>query len=74
MINFVDYISAGIVILCVLLKFRNRFLWALYSLACFAYIFLNYSKGLHGQAILNVVVVIIALYHVFHKKKKKTVK
>ena len=69
-IQVIDWISALVVIYCIWRGFKNRRQWVIYSLACFVYIFINVSKGLNGQAILNIFATFFAMKHALKRGDK----
>ena len=71
-ISILDYASSVVVIAALFLIPKNSKAWALYSLGCFTYIYINAVKGLPGQAILNVIAAGIAINNYVQLRRKKT--
>ena len=62
---YIDYIAAIVVIICLFAKFKNRWFWLIYGVACYVYIWLNCVNGLGGQALLNAIGGTIAFWNAF---------
>jgi hypothetical protein len=63
MISLIDYITAAFVVFSVALRFKYRWVWFMYSIACYTYVGIGISSGLLGLAVLNVLVGTIALWN-----------
>ena len=68
----VDIISAIIVIVAVFLKFRSKRIWAVYSVTCFSYSYLNFAAELYGQSTMNVIIGVIAVRNFFYFERMKS--
>ncbi len=60
-IKYLDLLLAPIVLISLFFIKSNPILWLSYALACFGYIFVNWKKGLIGQATINIVAGLIAI-------------
>ena len=54
-IKYLDLILAPIILISLFYIKLNPIFWLSYALACFAYIFVNWKKGLLGQACINII-------------------
>ena len=61
LIKYLDLLLAPIVLISLFYIKVNPIAWLFYALACFVYIFVNWEKGLLGQATLNLVAGLIAV-------------
>ena len=66
-VSILDALAGLSVIVCLLVKFKIRWLWVLYACACLFYGIINFYKVLPGQAIMNLVAMIIAIRNYFSK-------
>ena len=63
MISLIDYIAAAFVVLSVALRFKYRWVWIVYAIACYTYVWIGITSGLVGLAVLNTLVGTIALWN-----------
>lgn len=61
--NKIDYIAAGLVILCIAMRFQYQWVWFAYALGCYTYVYLGFKKKMLGLAVLNIVGGSIALWN-----------
>ena len=61
LVKYLDLMLAPIILISLFYIKSNPICWLSYALACFAYIFVNWKKGLLGQVILNIVAGLIAI-------------
>lgn len=61
LIKYLDYALAPIILISIFYVKSNPVFWLSYGLASFAYIFVNWKKGVFGQAVLNLVAGLIAI-------------
>ena len=71
-IRLLDAVSAIIVIISLIYIRKDHKGWLLYSLGCFTYIYINSVKDLTGQAFLNIIAFIIAIFNYVKLRKQKT--
>lgn len=63
-IQITDVVAGALILLALVLKFRSRWVWGLYLFACWTYTAINFYKGLPGQATMNFVAGVIAVWHI----------
>ena len=56
-----DLVLAPIVLISLFYLKTYSIFWLFYALGCFGYIFINWKKGLFGQATINIVASLIAI-------------
>ena len=61
LIKYLDLILAPIILISLFYIESYSILWLSYALACFGYIFVNWKKGLLGQATINIIAGLIAI-------------
>ena len=61
LIKYLDLILAPVILISLFYIKLNPIFWLSYALGCFAYIFVNWKKGLLGQALINVIAGLIAI-------------
>lgn len=64
MLQVTDVAAGALVLLALALKFKHRWVWVLYALACWSYTAINFYKGLPGQATMNLVAGGIAAWNI----------
>lgn len=72
MIRFVDITSAVLIIVCLAYKFKYRFIWLMYFVACISFTCLNYYKDLPGQGTMNLIAAGIAMWNFWTWKKNES--
>ena len=65
-IKYLDIILAPIILISLFYIEVNSICWLSYALACFGYIFVNWKKGLFGQATINIIAGLIAIKNFFN--------
>ena len=60
-IKYLDFILAPIILISLFYMEVNSICWLSYALGCFGYIYVNWKKGLLGQALINIVAGLIAI-------------
>ena len=61
LVKYLDLILAPIILISLFFIESTPILWLSYALGCFGYIFVNWKKGLIGQALINIVAGLIAI-------------
>ncbi len=61
LIKYLDLILAPVILVSLFYIELYPILWLSYAFACFGYIFINWKKGLFGQALINVIAGLIAI-------------
>ena len=61
LVKYLDFTLAPIILISIFYVKSYPVFWLSYGLASFAYIFVNWKKGILGQAVLNLVAGLIAI-------------
>ncbi len=61
LVKYLDYALAPIILISIFYVKLNPIFWLSYALGCFAYIYVNWKKGLLGQACINIVAGLIGI-------------
>ncbi len=64
--KYLDFSLAPIILISLFYIESNAIFWISYALACFGYIFVNWKKGLFGQATINIIAGLIAIKNFFN--------
>lgn len=67
--NIYDIVSAGLIITALLMIPKNYKWWLLYAFGGFFYIFIRWSVGMYGGAILEILAVTIGIRNYRYYKK-----
>ena len=61
LVKYLDYTLAPIILISIFYVKSQPIFWLSYGFASFAYIYVNWKKGVLGQAVLNLVAGLIAI-------------
>lgn len=61
LVKYLDYALAPIILISIFCVKSNPIFWLSYALGCFAYIFVNWKKGLLGQVCINIIAGLIGI-------------
>lgn len=69
LIRVVDFVAAATVLTALALRFKHRWVWAIYAPACWAYAALNFYSRLPAQGTMNIIAGGIAVWNAVNWRK-----
>ena len=69
--NWFDIGASVVVVCCIGLAFKYRWLWLLYAFSCLTIAIVDYNINLYGQAVMNFIVFGLAIKNFFISNKTK---